>query len=232
MDNPNSIESVTSQGYAVSQARAYLSKVYLWMAGSLVVTAGVAFYSTQNMALLSWTLNHMWLVLIGTIGVVLVMSFGARALTSSALGLLLLVFAGVEGLLFGPILLAYTQESLALTFACTAGMFGAMGLYGAFTKTDLSGLGNTLFMLLIGLIIAGVANIFWGNGTFDLICSGVGVIVFALFTAYDTQKILAMGLCEDEVARSKGAVLGALSLYLDFINLFLYLLRFLGRAND
>ncbi len=218
--------------YSLSDARVFLSKVYLWMCACLMLTAGVAWYATSNEALLLWTVQHMWIPIVGTIGIVLVMSFASRMLTSGSLSVLLLTFAGVQGLLFGPILLAYTQESLALTFTCTAGMFGAMGLYGAFTKTDLGGLGRTLMMLLLGLIIASIANIFWGNGTFDLICSGVGVIIFALFTAYDTQKILALGLCDDEDVRRKGAVLGALALYLDFINLFLFLLRFLGRSQD
>ncbi len=215
-----------------SIARAYLSKVYAWMAVSLLLTAGVAVYSTHNLSLQLWTQENIWIPLIGTLGVVIVMFFCSRMLTSGALGVLLLTFAALEGLLIGPILLMYTQESVALAFASTAGMFGAMSLYGAFTKRDLSGLRGTLFMLLIGLIIAGIANAFWGNGTFDLICSGVGVIVFALFTAYDTQNILALGLTEDEDLRDKGAVLGAMNLYLDFINLFLYLLRFLGNSED
>ncbi len=231
MNTPfDSLPAPTS--YSLSEARVFLSKVYLWMCACLALTAGVAWYATQHEPLLLWTMQNMWIPVIGTIGIVLIMSFASRMLTSGALSVLLLVFAAVQGLLFGPILLMYTQESLALAFTCTAGMFGAMGLYGAFTRTDLSSLGRTLLMLLIGLIIAGIANIFWGNSTFDLICSGVGVIVFALFTAYDTQRILAIGMCDDEDVRRKGAVLGALALYLDFINLFLYLLRFLGRSND
>ncbi len=218
--------------YSLSDARAFLSKVYLWMAACLMLTAGIAWYAGQDAELLRWTMKNMWLLCIGGLGIVLVMSFAQRMLTSGALGVLLLAFAAVQGLFFGPILLYFTQESLALTFTCTAGMFGAMGIYGAFTKTNLSSLGSTLLMLLIGLIIAGIANIFWGNSTFDLICSGVGVIVFALFTAYDTQHILAVGMCADEDVRRKGAVLGALRLYLDFINLFLYLLRFLGNRDN
>ncbi len=218
--------------YSLSEARVFLSKVYLWMALCLMLTAGVAWYTATNVELLNWTFRNMWMPIVGVIGIVLVMTIGQRSLTSGALSVLLLAFAAVQGLLFGPILIAYTEESLALTFACTSGMFAAMGLYGAFTKTNLSTLGRTLFMLLIGLMIALIANIFWGNSTFDLICSGVGVIVFALFTAYDTQKILAIGMSDDEVIRRKGAVLGALALYLDFINLFLFLLRFLGRSND
>ncbi len=231
MNTPfDSLPAPTS--YNLSEARAFLSKVYLWMCACLLLTAGVAWYATMNEALMLWTVQNMWVPIVGTLGIVLVMSFASHMLTSGALTVLLLAFAGVQGLLFGPILIAYTQESLALTFTCTAGMFGAMGLYGAFTKTDLGSLGRTLMMLLFGLIIASIANIFWGNSTFELICSGVGVIVFALFTAYDTQKILALGMCEDEDIRRKGAVLGALALYLDFINLFLFLLRFLGRGED
>ncbi len=224
-DNSNAL---SAQDYTLARARAFLNKVYLWMAASLMLTAGVAWYAANDMALLSWTIQHPWLLFIATIGIIVVMSFGASRLTSGALSILLMTFAALEGLLFGPILIAYTQTSLALTFACTAGMFGAMGLYGAITKTNLSTLGRTLWMLLIGLIIATVANYFLGNSTLDLIISGVGVIVFALFTAYDTQKIMELSHCEDEDVRSKGAVLGALNLYLDFINLFLFLLRFLG----
>ncbi len=232
MDTQHSINQYPSEETLAGMARAYLSKVYMWMALSLLLTAGVAVYATHDMALMAWTLKNMWIPCVGTLGIVLIMFFAARSLTSGALTVLLLAFAAAEGLLFGPILLMYTQDSIALAFTCTAGMFGAMSLYGAFTKTNLSGLGRTLLMLLFGLIIASIANIFWGNGTFDLICSGVGVIIFALFTAYDTQKILEIGLCPDEDVRRKGAVLGAMSLYLDFINLFLYLLRFLGSSDD
>ena len=214
-------------------AKAYLNKVYLWMSASLLVTAGMAVYTAQSMEMLTWVSEHMLMVLLGMIGIILVMSFGARALTAGALGVLLMVFAAVQGLIFGPILTAYTQESLGITFACTAGMFGAMALYGAMTTRDLSGMGRTLMMLLFGLIIAGIVNMFWGNGLFDFIASCVGVVVFALFTAYDTQRILQEGLLvTDSNMRSKGAIMGALTLYLDFINLFLYLLRFFGRADD
>ena len=108
-------------------------------------------------------------------------------------------------------------------------MFGAMALYGAVTKRNLSGMGRTLMMLLFGLIIAGIANIFFGSNTADLIISGAGVIIFALYTAYDTQRLLAEGAwLTDEDQRTKGAIMGAVNLYLNFLNLFLYLLRFLG----
>ncbi len=224
-DTPNTL---SSEEYALSLSRAFMNKVYLWMAASLMLTAGVAWYAANDVALLTWTLENQWIPFVATIGIIVVMSFFSHKLTSGALSVLLMTFAALEGLLFGPILLMYTQTSLALTFACTAGMFAGMAIFGAVTKTDLSPLGRTLWMLLIGIIIALIANWFLGSSTLDLIISGVGVVVFALFTAYDTQKIMALSYSEDAEVRSKGAVLGATDLYLDFINLFLFLLRFLG----
>lgn len=213
--------------------RAYISKVYTWMAVSLAVTAGVAIYAANDLGAITWVMDHTLLLCIATIGIVIAMSLGTRVFSSGALGMLLLVFSAVEGMLFGPLLLLYTTQSLGLTFACTAGMFGGMALYGACTKRDLTGWGSYLFMALLGLIIAGIANVFFGNGIADLIISAAGVVIFCLFTAYDTQKLLAEGgAFQDEELRAKGAVLGALSLYLDFINLFLYLLRFLGKLKD
>ncbi len=217
----------TSQDAAL--ARTFLNKVYLWMAACMLLTAGIAAYTAQDAAALTWTIRNAWLVCIGTIGIVVVMSFGANRLSSGALSILLLAFAAIQGLLFGPLLVQYGIDSVGKAFGCTAVMFGAMSIYGAVTRRNLSTMGRTLFMLLIGLIIASIVNIFWGSSSLDiLICCG-GVILFALFTAHDTQRLLEIGLNPDETIRSKGAVLGALSLYLDFINLFLYLLRLLGR---
>lgn len=210
-------------------ARHYLNKVYAWMSVTMLVTAGTAIYALQSAEMLTWIDSHMLLLVLGSIAVILTMLFAARRLTAGALAALLIVFAVAEGLLFGPILCFYTQESLGLTFACTAGMFGAMSLFGAMTKINLSSWGRGLFMALLGLIIAGFANIFWGNGLMELIISAAGVIIFSMLTAYDTQKLLQEGLYGTEEERNKGAILGALSLYLDFLNLFLYLLRFLGR---
>lgn len=210
-------------------ARHYLNKVYAWMSVTMLVTAGTAIYALQSAEMLTWIVSHMLLLVLGSIAVILTMLFAARRLTAGALAALLIVFAVAEGLLFGPILCFYTQESLGLTFACTAGMFGAMSLFGAMTKINLSSWGRGLFMALLGLIIAGIANIFWGNGLMELIISAAGVIIFSMLTAYDTQKLLQEGLYGTEEERNKGAILGALSLYLDFLNLFLYLLRFLGR---
>lgn len=225
LPNSNTLDSQAANALA----RAYLNKVYAWMAVTMMVTAGTAIYTLQSAEMLTWVMNNLWLLIIGSIGIIIIMCFAARRLTAGALGILLMAFAVAEGLVFGPILCHYTQESLGLTFGCTAGMFGAMSLFGAMTKINMSGWGRGLLMGLIGLIIAGIANAFWGNGMTELIISAAGVILFSILTAYDTQKLLQEGLYGTEEERSKGAILGALSLYLDFINLFLYLLRFLGR---
>ena len=214
--------------YSHPLAKAYLSKVYAWMAASMAVTAGMAVYAAHNDNLMMWLMQHPWLPIIGTFVVILLMFFCSGILTSGALGVLLLAYAGLTGLLFGPLLLIFTQQSLGTTFACTAGTFAVMSMYGMFTKRDLSPWGRALMMGLFGLIIALVVNCFWGNGMFDLLISAAGVLIFTLLTAYDTQKILREGLVAKGEERSKGAILGALVLYLDFINLFLYLLRFLG----
>lgn len=219
-------------GNSAALAKAFLNKVYLWMAVCMLLTAGVAAYTAQDVQSLVWVSQNSWLVFLGTLGIVLIMSFGANRLSTGALTILLLAFAGIQGLLFGPILIAYKMDSIAQAFGCTALMFGAMSIYGAVTKRNLSTMGRTLFMLLIGLIIASVVNAFWGNGLTDFVISCAGVVIFALFTAYDTQRLIELGTCDDETVRSKGAVLGALSLYLDFINLFLMLLRLFGGRDE
>lgn len=230
MENPIYTQNQVSGEYEASLAKAYLNKVYLWMSASMLVTAGVASWSTHSLECMTLVANHPCMVLLGGLALIFGMSLGARVLPAAVLGLLLMVFSAVEGLFLGPILQAYTQHTVGLAFGCTAGMFGAMSAYGYFTKRNLMGMRRMLIMALLGLIVAGIVNIFWGNGTFDLVVSAIGVIVFCLFTAYDTQKILQEGLyCEDEELRRKGAIMGALALYLDFLNLFLYLLRFFDR---
>ena len=210
-------------------ARSFINKVYAWMALTLLITAGVAVYCSGDERMLTWTLQHPFLLCLGTLGIILAMSLGARAMSPGALAVLLIVFSAAEGMLFGPLLLYYTQHSLGVAFACAAGTFGVTSLYGAFTTRNLSVWGRTLFMLLIGLFVCLLINYFWGNGIFDLVLSFFGVILFSALTAYDTLKLLAMGAgVTDGTTRSKAAVLGALTLYLDFINIFLFLLRLLG----
>ncbi len=214
---------------SAARAKAFLNKVYMWMAVCMLITAGVAAYTAQDMESLFWVTEHRLLLCLGTLGIIVFMSFCAQKLSAGALTILLLTFAAAQGLLFGPVLISYGLESVGKAFGCTAAMFGAMSIYGAVTKRNLGTLGRTLLMLLIGLLVCMIINIFWGNGMFDFLICCAGVIIFALFTAYDTQNLLKIGLSNDAELQRKAAVLGALDLYLDFINLFIFLLRLLGR---
>ena len=183
-------------------AKSFLNKVYLWMAVCMLITAGVAAFTAQDTQSLMWVAENHWLVALGTLGIVVFMSFGANRLSYGALTVLLLTFAGVQGLLFGPMLVVYKMDSIAQAFACTAAMFGGMSIYGAVTKRNLSTMGRTLMMLLIGLLVAMIVNIFMGSCMLDLCISCAGVVIFALFTAYDTQRLIELGTCEDEEVRS------------------------------
>ena len=214
---------------SAARAKAFLNKVYMWMAVCMLITAGVAAYTAQDMESLFWVTEHRLLLCLGTLGIIVFMSFCAQKLSAGALTILLLTFAAAQGLLFGPVLISYGLESVGKAFGCTAAMFGAMSIYGAVTKRNLGTLGRTLLMLLIGLLVCLIINIFWGNGMFDFLICCAGVIIFALFTAYDTQNLRKIGLSNDAELQRKAAVLGALDLYLDFINLFIFLLRLLGR---
>lgn len=214
---------------SAARARVFLNKVYMWMAACMLLTAGVAAYTAQDMQSLYWVQEHRLLLCLSTLGIVVAMSFLANRLSAGALAVLLLTFAGVQGILFGPLLICFGLQSVGKAFACTAITFGAMSIYGLMTKRNLGAWGRALMMTLIGLLVALIVNIFWANGVFDFIISCVGVVLFSLFTAYDTQNLLKIGLSNEEEIKSKAAILGALNLYLDFINLFIYLLRFFGR---
>lgn len=219
------VQQVTS----AARAKAFLNKVYMWLAGSMLLTAGVAAYTAQDMNSLLWVAEHSLLLCLSTLGLVVIMSFAVNKLSAGTLAILLLVFAALQGLLFGPLLICYGLNSVGKAFGCTAVMFGGMSIYGTITKRNLSTMGRTIFMLLIGLIAALIINLFWGNGIFDTIICCAGVLIFAAFTAYHTQNLLKIGLSNDPSIKQKGAILGALSLYLDFINLFIFLLRLIGR---
>ncbi len=212
-----------------NNVRAYFNKVYTWLALSMVVSAGLAIYVESDVPLMFKVVENYMALAFVTLGVVVIMCLAANKLTSGALKVLMLVYSALQGALFSPLMHVYTNESLGLTFACTAGMFGVMALYGMTTKRNLSGLARTLMMLLIGLIIASIANIFIGGSTMSLVISIAGIVIFSLFTAYDFQRLQEEGAyLVDEVDREKGAILGALGLYINFYNIFLYLLRFLG----
>lgn len=228
---PNSMDT-TSLDTRVS---AVMKRVYLKMTLGLIVTALVCMWCASSTAFLNFFAAHsamMWILMIVEIGLVIGISAGINKLSSPAATGLFYLFAVVNGLMLFPIFMVYTHTSIAKTFFITAGTFGAMSIFGYTTKQDLTKFGTYLIMALIGLIIVSVVNIFTHSSTLDWIISGAGVLIFIGLTAWDTQTIKRWAEMAPAETTGKLATLGALSLYLDFINLFLYLLRFFGRSND
>lgn len=218
-----------------AECNAMLRKVYLWMCAALVITGLVAYYVSNSYMILSYIYSSkwvLWTIIFGEFGLVIGLSAAINRISATAATLMFILYALLNGLLMSSIFMVYSISSIGTTFFVTAGTFGAMAIYGSVTKKDLTKLGSLLLMALIGLIIATLVNLFLKNGVMDMVISGIGVLVFVGLTAYDAQKIkgLLYGAVEEE-STNKLAVLGALSLYLDFINLFLYLLRFLGRRK-
>ena len=224
--------------------RQYMLRVYNYMASGLALTGLVAYMLFQatavtgptgdivgltNLGVSLYTGPMMWIVALAPLGVVLYMSFGIRNMSASRAQTMFWVFAFLMGLSLSTIFLTYTQASIARVFFITASTFGAMSIYGYTTKRDLTGMGSFLFMGLIGIIIASIVNIFMQSSRMYFVISVLGVLIFVGLTAYDTQKIKNMYMAYDsgEVVAKK-AIMGALTLYLDFINLFIMLLRLFG----
>jgi len=218
-----------------ASASSAMKRVYIKMTLALVVTGLIALFCANSLAYLQFMVTHrwaMWALMLAEIGLVIGISSGLRKLSSSAATALFYLFAIINGMMLAPIFLVYTGASIAKTFFITAGTFGAMSVFGYTTGQDLSKIGNILFMALIGLIIASVVNIFAHSSTLDWIISFAGVLIFTGLTAWDTQQIKQMAAMMPASETGRLATLGALSLYLDFINLFLYLLRFFGASRD
>jgi uncharacterized protein len=214
--------------------RAHMQRVYGYMAGGLALTGLVAYAGAVSgfyQAIAGTAL--IWIVMLAPLGFVLALSFGIQRMSAGTAMLLFWIYAAVMGLSLGGIFLVYTGTSIARVFFITAATFGAMSLYGYTTNADLSRMGSFLLMGLIGLVIASLVNIFIGSSALQFAISIIGVIVFVGLTAYDTQRIKEMYLESDsaEIAGKK-AVLGALALYLDFINLFMMLLQLFGQRRD
>ncbi len=221
--------------------RAYMLRIYNYMASALALTGIVALGASQSEtfvnALYTTTQNgHVgmsglgWLVAFAPLGLVLWLGFGINRLSSTAAQAIFWVYSALVGLSLTSIFLVYTGESIARTFFVTAGTFGAMSLYGYTTKKDLTGMGQFLVMGLIGIIIASIANMFFNSQGLAFATSVIGVLIFVGLTAYDTQKLKGMyyQVAGNSEALAKVSIMGALSLYLDFINIFMYLLRFMG----
>lgn len=210
----------------------FINKVYGWMALALAITGFVALRTVDSGFIETIAGNQILFfgIILAELGLVIWLSRSLASMNASkAIGLFLL-YSALNGLTMSILFLVYTSASIASTFFITAGTFGVMSAYGYFTKTDLSSIGNIAFMGLIGIIIASVVNIFWHNEMLYWAVTYIGVLVFVGLTAYDTQKIKEMSLEMDINSEegSKGAILGALKLYLDFINMFIFMLRIFG----
>lgn len=212
-----------------------MKRVYVKMFLGLLVTAFVSLWCVQTPAVISFFVANrwvMWALIAVELGMVFAISGAISKMSSGMATLLFYLFAVVNGLMLFPIFFAYSPGSIAKTFFITAAVFGAMSVYGFFTTKNLARWGSVLFMLLIGLIICSLVNIFLHSSTMDWIISLAGVAIFVGLTAWDTQQIKAMALSMPADSVGRLATVGALSLYLDFINLFLYLLHFFGSSRD
>jgi len=216
----------------------FMYKVYGWMAGALTITSGTAFVLYKNPAYLQPIMKSPILlfgIIIAQFALVILLSTMLNKMTFATAALMFIAYSFLTGITFSSIFFVYTEASIYMTFGICAAMFATMSLYGYFTKEDLTAIGSIATMALFGLIIAMIINIFAKSSTFDYLISFVGVAVFTLLTAYDVQKIkhIGMALMGQGQEAAKVSLIGALMLYLDFINLFLFLLRLFGqRRND
>jgi FtsH-binding integral membrane protein len=206
-----------------------IRQVYAWMGAGLAITAIMALVTLSSPAILNAVTGNRLIfygLMIGELALVFTLSGAINKLSEATATLIFIAYSALNGITLSTIALVYTANSITSTFVITAGMFGAMSVYGYVTTRDLTSWGSFLFMGLIGVVIASVVNIFVGSSAVSWIISGIGVIVFTGLTAYDTWKIKE--LATQGTGGRKPAILGALTLYLDFINLFLMLLRFTG----
>lgn len=231
-------ESVNSQTYpqefAKSKEQDFITKTFGWMALGLIVTAISAYLTVSTPPLISAIAQSQFLffgLIIGELALVFYISTRIRHMSSTTAILTFLLYSALNGLTLSVILLIYTAASVAGTFLITAGLFGVMALYGAITKKDLTSIGSLAFMFLIGIILASILNIFFFSETVYWIITYAGVIVFCALTAYDTQKLKHLSHTAEGEHGQKLAIVGALALYLDFINLFLFLLRIFGSRD-
>jgi uncharacterized protein len=213
----------------------FLRAVYGWMALGLAVTAAVAWFiaSSENMVFtIIQNRALFWGVMIAQLGIVFWLSARVEHMAPGMAASLFMVYSALTGVTFAVILYAFTQASVATTFFVTAGTFGSMAAYGTMTRRSLAGWGQFLFMGLVGVVIASIVGIFWQNDAFQFVLSFIGVILFTALTAYDAQRLKEMALSVTPERAGSYAIVGALKLYLDFINLFLFLLRFTGNRRS
>ncbi|NBX04018.1 MAG: Bax inhibitor-1/YccA family protein [Alphaproteobacteria bacterium] len=246
-NDPFAAAQQTAQARAVSYdmgLRAYMLKIYNYMASALALTGIVALFAANSPAFIGALYNVQggqpvgisglgYIVMFAPLGLVLWLSFGLNRMSASTAQGIFWAYSVLMGLSMSSIFLVYTGESIARTFFVTAGTFGAMSLYGYTTKKDLTGFGSFLMMGLIGLVIASIVNIFLKSSGLSFAVSALGVLIFVGLTAYDTQKLKNMyyQVAGSSEAMAKASVMGALNLYMDFINIFIHLLRFMGERR-
>jgi uncharacterized protein len=233
MDDNQGFQTIRGRAAGLPDARVtdFLRRVYGWMFVGLSVTAFVAWFVASQPALVQTIAGNRMLffgLIIAQLGLVWWLASRVGTLSPQAAGGLFLLYSALTGVTFSIILLAYTGASIASAFITTAGMFGALALYGSITTRSLVGLGQFAFMGLVGIIIASVVGMFWHNDALQFLISAVGVIVFTGLTAYDAQRLKGMALQVEGPQAGSYAIGGALALYLDFINLFLMILRLMG----
>ena len=229
------IAHLTKEQIQQEQAN-FITKVYGWMSIALILTGFIAVWAASSPALLAVIFGNKLLFFGLIIGEFLCVGYlvtVVRKISAQRATLIFLAYAALNGLTLSVVFVLYTSESIASTFFITAGTFAAMSLYGYFTKRDLTSIGNLAFMGLIGLVIASVVNMFFQNEMLYWITTYAGILIFVALIAYDTQKIKDMNIIGNEGSEEdkKEAIMGALTLYLDFINLFLYLLRIFGKRK-
>jgi FtsH-binding integral membrane protein len=238
MSNPFSQTPPASLAGNLDQAErvsTFLTRVYGWMFLGLAITGAVAYAVAGSPTLIQALVSNrllFWLVLLAPIGFVWALSAKVDSLSPGQAAALFATYAALNGVTFAFILLVYTGESVATTFLTSAGAFGGLALYGTVTKRNLEGVGQFAMMGLFGLLIAMLVGFFWHSDTLQFVISVVGVIVFTCLTAYRAQQLRAMALALPEGQLGSYAVVGALGLYLAFVNLFLFLLRFMGRSRN
>ncbi|MEW6422143.1 MAG: Bax inhibitor-1/YccA family protein [Deinococcota bacterium] len=216
--------------------RTFMARTYSWMAAGLALTAGIAYLTAQNEGLAAQVMSLRLPLVLAQLALVFVLSLAAQRLSSAVAGLLFIAYAALTGLTFSSLLMAYSPNAVTAAFLTTAGTFGAMSVAGLVIKRDLSALGRFFLFAVLGLLIAMLVNLFVVSSALTLGISIVGVLLFAGLTAYDTQMLrnLALSGLQGEMAE-RAAINGALALYLDFINMFLFILRlfgFAGSSND
>ena len=235
-----SSEFSSDRGFAASLPVAervgiFLRAVYGWMCVGLAITAGTAWLIAGSPAIVAAIATNrllFWALMGAQLGLVFVLAARVDKLAASTAALLFVLYSALTGVTISFVLLAYTGESVANTFLVSAGMFGGLAAYGTVTTRSLAGWGSFLFMGLMGVVLASLAGIFWHNDALQFVISFIGVIVFSGLAAYDAQRLKAMALASPGGQTGSYAIVGALALYLDFINLFLFLLRFTGSRRD